>query len=72
LWQRESKVAKLAAIVGSIDHSPSQINFIFIVLFKSNLDHGPIVWRIDGGEQGLVENDKTTERRHYEGRCQDG
>jgi hypothetical protein len=38
--QRESSVAQKAANVDSIDHSPPQINFIFIVLFKSNLDRG--------------------------------
>jgi hypothetical protein len=37
---RESLVARNRTIDRSIDHSPSQINFIFIVLFKSNLDPG--------------------------------
>jgi hypothetical protein len=36
--QRECKIEKKAAIVRSIDHSPLQINPIFIVLFKPILD----------------------------------
>jgi hypothetical protein len=38
LRQREHNIEKIAAIVFSIDHSPLQINPIFIVLFKPFLD----------------------------------
>ena len=71
--QHERMVACYRAIGPSIDHSPWQINFIFIALFKSNLDHGPYGGGITAGSRA---SSKTTEQhigeRHHEGRCQDG
>jgi hypothetical protein len=54
LAQRQRGITSSVAIVASIDHSPLQINFIFIVLFKSNLDRGRYCGE-NGGGQGLVE-----------------
>jgi len=38
--RRERRVTRNPQIVGSIDHSPLQINHLFIVLFKRILDPG--------------------------------